>query len=154
MNDLKDDRLREKNVETLKKFFFFTEEERVDRADLFTDDAVCIAGFTEPPVTNTVGKEAIRKRFKRSTKTFKNYTYTNVIINSTQDPDKFFVEEGGYGIVVNPNTKEEITPKGPNPHINIFLMEDGKIKMWREYFDQMYAMKLLGVETPEFRPFG
>jgi len=154
MSESKEDALRKKNMATLDKFFNFhvagtTREERIK---LFADEAVMQTGFAEPP-EQTVGIEAIRKRFHMLAKYFKDYKYYNVKINSTQDPNKFFVEEGGFGIILKPGAPP-LTPKAPNPHINLMIMEDGKIKLWREYFDQLYAMKLLGVEVPEFLPLG
>ncbi len=145
MTESSEDVLRKKNRAMIEKLFTSPFS---DWASLFTDDPIFRLGFTNP-IQQLFGIESLRKAFADFSKEFPDFRYTKFNIHSFADPNEFFVEDEGYGTVVRPGFPP-ITPKAPVNHVNIFVMQDGKIKMWTEYFDRYFAMKALGMDLPEF----
>jgi ketosteroid isomerase-like protein len=152
VSTLKEDELRKKNQATVEKFFH-REHPTVDETiNLFTEDGVWQTGWDDPipQQTQWVGQAQLKVHFTGSRRFIKKWTWFNLRVTPTLDPNKFFVEAEARATFAQPGDVD-FTPKIPNRYIFIFNMQDGKIKSANEYFDRLYAMKAMGMDVPEFR---
>jgi ketosteroid isomerase-like protein len=140
---------RQKNLTSINTFFK-TMSPDVDA--LFADDAVkeitfaTFASKDESPL-RWVGKEEIKKNFKANDERFSGWTWENVKIYSTQNPNVFWVEADGTGKLKLEGVTRTYTQKN---YFVCFDMKDGKIKRYREIMNPLELIKSIGgkIELP------
>jgi len=128
-----DDELRKKNQATVEKYFTSS---LIETVDLYADDA-------------TYSREDLMKEAIFNSKSFPDWKYTSFKVYSTQDPNKFFVEAAGSGTFYK-NGDQKATPvKYSNTYIDVFIMQNGKIKSFEEHMDSLVLLKAMGYTPPE-----
>lgn len=144
--------LRKRNRETVEKYMNTRGEERLRRHLLFTEDGV--GGLW----TNDTGKPiAIRGRDRLaahavwSLKCFPDWVWTNVQIFETQDPNFFWVECDGEGAIRFPGYPEGYYR---NHFLHSFQLENGKIRLQREFMNPFEQLRALGIPVPQIRREG
>jgi hypothetical protein len=144
--------LRKTNRATVEKYMNTRGEERLRRHLLFTEDGV--GGLW----TNDTGKPiAIRGRDRLaehaiwSLKCFPDWVWTNIQIFETDDPGFFWVECDGEGAIRFPGY-----PEGHyrNHFLHSFQLENGKIKLQREFMNPFEQLRALNIPVPEIRREG
>jgi ketosteroid isomerase-like protein len=121
-------------------------QDRLHRHELFTDDG-CGGLWTtdtgEPIVIR--GKARLRDHAVWSLKCFPDWRWYNVRIFDTQDPNIFWVECDGKGLIRFAGYPEGIYA---NHFIHYFEFADGKIKLQREFMNPVQQFKSLGLPVP------
>lgn len=139
------DELRIKNRATVERFFKTHGEER---ANLFTED-----GSKEIPYPASFGqtwrwdgKAAVLKNFTSNIDLFVDWTWKDLKLDETLDPNKLWVEATGTGRqAVNDLSKPRAYT---NHYIFCFEMRDGLIFKMREFHNPLALLDSLGVELP------
>jgi len=152
------DELRRKNQATIEKYFTLP---FVKGVDLFTDDgsydtnayAVQAATAVGQDEKNNVKESVVKGKAQLledaifDTRSFPDWKYSRLKIDSTRDPNKFFVEAEGSGTFFR-NGDPAATPAiYSNTYIDVLTMQDGKIKSFVEHVDQqLNLLKVLGID--------
>ena len=86
-----------------------------------------------------------------SLKTFPDWEWYNVQIFETQDPGHFWVECDGRGKV-----RFADYPEGwyENHYLHSFELENGLIKLQREFMNPFEQLRSLGIPVPEIKRAG
>lgn len=120
--------LRKKNLETIYKFLECKgPERRITRAPLFTPD-----GRKEMELR--IGEKVImqdqpfQQWLDETAEMFPDWGFYDNTIFQTEDPNIFLVKSNGRGCEVHGGVSTPVS----SFYINEFLMEDGKIKRFRE----------------------
>jgi ketosteroid isomerase-like protein len=110
-----------------------------ERADLFTEDALCVYPFCgdTTEVDGVHGREAIRATFAHGMTVFHPFAYVDVLVFSTQDPDVFWADVKSRG----KQTRDGETIDVYNKYIFFFRFHDGLIAEMREYYNPLLALK-------------
>jgi hypothetical protein len=143
-----DNELRQLNLATVEKYMNMNGP-RLNRYKLFTDDCQIISPFTEYGEPETFsGIEQVAQRDKDTTEIFPDWTWSNVKIFQTQDLNYFWVECDGGG--------QAFLPGHPPAHhsdhfIHSFQMENGKIKVYREFRNPVKELMDFGLEIPHLK---
>ncbi|WP_159941357.1 MULTISPECIES: PhzA/PhzB family protein [unclassified Nocardiopsis] len=150
--DASESEVREYNRRIVKQYMETRGQDRLKRHLLFAEDGV--GGLW----TNDTGKPiAIRGRNRLgehavwSLKCFPDWVWTNVKIFDTQDPNFFWVECDGEGLI-----RFEGYPEGryENHFIHSFLFEGGEIIQQREFMNPFEQLRALGIPVPTIRRAG
>jgi hypothetical protein len=128
-----DDELRKKNQATVEKYFISS---FVECVDLFVDDA-------------TQSKKDLMTEAIFNSKSFPDWKYSSFKVYSTRDPNKFFVEAAGSGTFYKNGDTKATPVKYSNTYIDVFIMQDGKIKSFEEHLDPLVLLKAMGYSPPE-----
>lgn len=137
--------LREKNFETVKRFF---QLHGLERLEVFTEDGAKELGFgmdPESPAPRWNGKKMLQENFGGNISLFAGWTWENMSFYSTQNPNRFFVEADGHG-------KQAVTGHETdyrNHYIFRFTMADGLIREMIEYNNPIQLMYAMGVKLPK-----
>lgn len=141
-----ENKLREKNRATIEEFF---KRHAEARAELFAEDGckeLTYAANGGAP-QRWEGKSEVLKNFTANKTFFPNWNWRDITIDSTQDPDKFWVEAYGYGEQQVGDSPEPT--KYENHYVICFRMKDGLILEMREINNPLRLMMALGVKLPE-----
>lgn len=144
---MSDDRdLRARNRETVERYVRLTGEERLNRWRLFTPDGSGGLRTTDSgePIA-AVGREALAEADAWNYRYFEDWTYSEIEVFETQDPNRFWVECVGTGWITFPAYERA---RYTNRYLHYFLMEDGLIKQYWEYMNPCAEMHALGIEVP------
>jgi ketosteroid isomerase-like protein len=125
---------------------------RLTRYQLFTDDGVggLWTGDTTEPIVSR-GTEKLKAHGEWSLTVFPDWEWTNIEIDETQDPNRFWVECDGEGKILFPGYEPGYYR---NHFIHSFLLENGKIKQNREFMNPYNQLRALGIEVPEIKREG
>ena len=138
--------LRAKNRATIEEFF---KRHGEARAELFAQDGckelTYAANGGEPQ--RWEGKEEVLKNFTANKTFFPKWGWSNLTIDDTQDPNKFWVE--GYGGGEQQIADAPEPTKYENHYIFGFKMKDGLILEMREFNNPLKLMQAFGVELPK-----
>lgn len=143
---LNDNELRARNRATVEKYIYARDEERLHRYELFTEDGT--GGLFTTETGNPIqgkGHEGLRMADEFNYSYFNGWHYSDVTIYETQDPNKFWVECTGSGIIEFPAYEPT---EYSNHYIHSFAMEDGLIKEYWEYMNPCAEMHALGIPVP------
>lgn len=143
-----EDKLRLKNLATVKKYLKMSGS-RLDRHKLFTDDCIWGRGFTEAGDTEQIkGSANLAKTDEWNTRCFPDWKWTNIIIFQTQDPNYFWAECDGSGQAIFPG----YPPTVHSAHfLHSFEMDNGKIKVYREFFNPVKELLDFGYKVPQLK---
>ncbi|MFT4210969.1 MAG: PhzA/PhzB family protein [Microbacterium sp.] len=140
-----DEELRRRNRATIEKYFAMGGN-RTGRHLLFAEDGAggLYTTDTGEPI-QSVGHEALAAADEWNNTYFSDWSWSNVEIFETQDPNRFWVECDGGGVVhftAYPAGRYE------NHYIHSFQMNDGLIQTYWEYMNPCSEMRALGIEVP------
>jgi len=143
-----DDKLRSKNLATVKKYISMVVP-RLNRHKLFTDDCTWGLGFSERGRPIYVkGIKKLAKMDEMNTRCFPDWKWRNIKIFQTQDPNFFWVECDGSGNALF----SSYPPTRHSAHfIHSFEMENGKIKFYREFFNPVKELLDFGFKVPQLK---
>lgn len=97
------------------------------------------------------GREALREADRNNVAYFPDWTWSDVHIYDTQDPNRFWAECVAAGRIVLPAYPES---HYSNHYIHSFVMDDGLIVEYWEYMNPCAEFRALGIELPAVeRPF-
>jgi ketosteroid isomerase-like protein len=107
-----------------------------ERLALFAEDGMREIVSTKSCLPErTVGRKALREKMERLQKKWAEFSYSNVTIYKTPDPEQFIVECDGEGLIKNPMFTQ---PHHYDNHFFvIFVVKNGKIKSMREFMNPM-----------------
>lgn len=146
------DALRRRNRAVVADYMSRTGEGRLTRYLLFAEDgrAGLWTGDSEEPIVSR-GREKLQAHGEWSLQCFPDWEWKNVEIYETQDPGRFWVECDGEGQILFPGY-----PPGhyKNHFIHSFLLEDGLIKLEREFMNPYQQMRALGMNVPTIKREG
>lgn len=147
-----DEEVRRSNRAIVEQYMVTRGEARLRRHLLFTEDGVgglWTSDRGEPIVIR--GRDRLAQHAVWSLWCFPDWAWSEVQIFETQDPNWFWVECRGEGIIRFPGY-----PEGHyrNHFIHSFRFEDGKIKEQREFMNPCEQFRALGVPVPEIRREG
>jgi len=138
---------RSHNRRIVQQYMDTSGQDRLRRHELFTEDG-CGGLWTtdvgEPIVIR--GKERLGEHAVWSLKCFPDWRWSDVKIFDTQDPNIFWVECTGKGLI-----RFAGYPEGSyaNHFIHYFEFADGKIKLQREFMNPVQQFKALGLPVPQ-----
>ncbi|SFO01133.1 PhzA/PhzB family protein [Xenorhabdus japonica] len=144
---IQDNEVQQHNRLIVEKYMNTKGQDRLKRHELFTEDG-CGGLWTtdtgEPIMTKS--KARLAEHAVWSLKCFPDWHWYNIVIFDTQDPNIFWVECDGKGII-----RFEGYPEGmyENHFIHYFEFENGKIKIQREFMNPCQQFKALGVDLPK-----
>lgn len=144
--------VRSRNRRIVQQYMDTRGEDRLRRHELFTDDG-CGGLWTtdtgEPIVIR--GKDRLGEHAVWSLRCFPDWRWFNVKIFDTQDPNVFWVECDGEGLI-----RFAGYPDGTyvNHFLHYFEFEDGKIKLQREFMNPVQQFKSLGLPVPKIQRAG
>ncbi|MBD2816631.1 PhzA/PhzB family protein [Xenorhabdus sp. Flor] len=140
-------KVRQQNRLIVEKYMATKGQDRLKRYELFSEDG-CGGLWTsdtgEPLMIK--GRKSLAKHAVWVLKYFPDWVWYNVDIYSTQDPNIFWVECDGKGIIRFDDYPEGIYE---NHFIHYFEFENGKIKLQREFMNPCQQFKALGIEIPK-----
>ncbi|MEU6409357.1 PhzA/PhzB family protein [Microbispora sp. NPDC046933] len=144
--------LRKINRATVEQYMNTRGEERLRRHLLFTEDGVggLWTNDTGQPIAIR-GRDRLAEHAVWSLKCFPDWVWTNVQIFETDDPNFFWVECDGEGAIRFPGY-----PEGhySNHFLHSFQLENGKIKLQREFMNPFEQLRALSIPVPEIRREG
>ncbi|PHV07269.1 phenazine biosynthesis protein [Janthinobacterium sp. BJB412] len=138
--------IQQKNREIVEQYMGTKGQDRLKRHELFNEDG-CGGLWTtetgEPIVIR--GKSRLAEHAVWSLQCFPDWEWHNVSVFDTQDPNKFWVECDGHGLI-----RFDGYPEGVyrNHFIHYFEFENGKIKLQREFMNPCQQFKALGLPVP------
>jgi phenazine biosynthesis protein len=144
--------LRGRNRAIVAQYMNTRGPDRLTRHLLFTADGTGGLWTTdsgEPIVIR--GRDRLAEHGVWSLGCFPDWAWTNVEIFDTQDPDRFWVECDGEGII-----RFAGYPDGHyrNHFLHSFRFEAGKIKEQREFMNPCQQFRALGIDVPRIRRVG
>lgn len=147
-----DDEVRRRNRAVVETYLSTRGQDRLRRHLLFTEDGVggLWTNDTGQPIVIS-GRDRLGEHGVWSLQCFPDWTWTNVEIFDTQDPNRFWAECDGEGQIVFPGY-----PVGHyrNHFLHSFLFEDGLIKQQREFMNPIEQYRALGIAVPAVRRDG
>ncbi|RBQ20893.1 phenazine biosynthesis protein [Spongiactinospora rosea] len=147
-----EDELRKLNRATVEKYMNSLGQDRLTRHLLFTEDGVggLWTNDTGEPIAIR-GRDRLGEHAVWSLRCFPDWVWTNVQIFETQDPNFFWVECDGEGAIIFPGY-----PDGhyKNHFLHSFHLENGKIKLQREFMNPFEQLRALGIPVPEIKREG
>lgn len=144
--------LRKINRATVEQYMNTRGEDRLRRHLLFTEDGVggLWTNDTGQPIAIR-GRDRLGEHAVWSLKCFPDWVWTNIQIFETDDPNFFWVECDGEGAICFPGY-----PEGHyrNHFLHSFQLENGKIKLQREFMNPFEQLRALNIPVPEIRREG
>jgi len=144
--------LRKINRATVEQYMNTRGEDRLRRHLLFTEDGVggLWTNDTGQPIAIR-GRDRLGEHAVWSLKCFPDWVWTNIQIFETDDPNFFWVECDGEGAIRFPGY-----PEGHyrNHFLHSFQLENGKIKLQREFMNPFEQLRALNIPVPEIRREG
>jgi phenazine biosynthesis protein len=144
-----DEKVRTANRATVEAYLRTGREDRLARYLLFTEDGSAALFYTDigrPIVVR--GREKLKAHGELSLKVLPDWSWSDVAIYETQDPNRFWVECEGEGTILFPDY-----PQGHyrNHFIHSFVLDDGGIVQAREYTNPIEHMRALSIDTPHIK---
>ncbi|GAA4188232.1 PhzA/PhzB family protein [Microbispora amethystogenes] len=144
--------LRKINRATVEQYMNTRGEDRLRRHLLFTEDGVggLWTNDTGEPIAIR-GRDRLGEHAVWSLKCFPDWVWFNIQIFETDDPNFFWVECDGEGAIRFPGY-----PEGHyrNHFLHSFQLENGKIKLQREFMNPFEQLRALNIPVPEIRREG
>lgn len=147
-----DPALREKNTETVRRFLGLCGKDCAKRWELFTEDCTAGPGYSlDGKVRRILGREALKTAEALRAECFPDWRFVENEFHYTSDPNYILVTNYGQGVCVG---------YGETPFVfreymyHTFVMENGKIKSYREYYEPQKFAILTGFDMnlPVFGP--
>lgn len=138
--------LRAKNKATIEDFFKRHGETRAELFDIDGCKELTFAANGGEP-QRWEGKEEVLKNFTANKTFFPKWSWNIISIDSTQNPNKFWVEAVGNGEQQIAGSPEPT--RYENHYVMCFKMKDGLILEMREINNPLRLMKAFGVELPK-----
>lgn len=147
-----DQETRRHNRAVVEDYLSRTGNARLDRYLLFTEDGeggLWTTDTLEPIMSR--GHAKLKAHGEWSLQCFPDWVWFNIEIFETQDPDRFWVECDGEGMINFPGY-----PAGHyrNHFLHAFLFENGRIKQEREFMNPFRQLLALGIGIPEIKREG
>ncbi|KAA9374231.1 phenazine biosynthesis protein [Microbispora cellulosiformans] len=144
--------LRKINRATVEQYMNTRGEDRLRRHLLFTEDGVggLWTNDTGEPIAIR-GRDRLGEHAVWSLKCFPDWVWFNIQIFETDDPNFFWVECDGEGAIRFPGY-----PEGHyrNHFLHSFQLENGKIKLQREFMNPFEQLRALNIPVPEIKREG
>jgi len=146
-----DRELREKNIATILAYLSCEGDERMERWRYFTEDGQ--GGYTGPGKYDNYdftedgvpGHEGLKGSDAWNCRFFPGFHFSDLKLMQTQDPNYYVVMSKGDGYIDFPAYgKKEYS----NYFIHSFVMEDGRIKRYREHMNFCKVYHTLGIDLP------
>ena len=138
--------IRSRNRAVVEAYMALKGEARAERWKMFTDDATTGLQYTAAGTPMVVsGIDNIRKGDRFNCQNFPDWSFTNIEIFSSEDPDRFLVECDGEGtsmVLGRPVHHKD-------HYIHKFVFRDGKICLYREFMNPCNELIEMGVEMPQ-----
>ena len=141
-----DDEIRTRNRAVVDAYMALKGEQRAERWKMFTDDATTGLQYSasgEPMIVE--GIDNIRQGDKFNCKNFPDWSFTNIEVFYTDDPNKFLVECDGSGTSMLLGRPIQHA----DHYIHKFVFRDGKIMTYREFMNPCNELIEMGVKMPE-----
>lgn len=147
-----EDEIRRRNRAVVEDYMSRRGAGRLTRYQLFTEDGTggLYTADTKEPVITT-GHAGLKAHGEWSLKMFPDWTWFNVEIFQTQDPNRFWVECDGAGQILFPDYPPGVYE---NHFIHAFKFRDGRIAEQREFMNPFQQLRALGIEVPVVRRGG
>jgi phenazine biosynthesis protein len=142
-----DAELRRSNRTIVETYLSARGEQRLTRHLLFAEDGAGGLWTTEsghPIVIH--GRDRLRDHGIWSLTCFPDWTWYDIQIFETQDPNVFWAECEGEGKILFPGYPEGFYR---NHFLHSFHFENGKIKQQREFMNPCNQFRALGIAVPE-----
>ena len=138
--------IRKRNREVVYKYMTCRGEDRLQRHSLFVEDGTGGLYSTETGESIVIrGRDRLGEHAKWSLKAFPDWQWTNVKIFGTDDPNFFWVECDGKGLIRYPGYPDgEYT----NHFMHSFEFQDGLIVRQREFMNPCNQFRALGIPVP------
>ncbi|MGW0882925.1 PhzA/PhzB family protein [Streptomyces sp. NPDC002671] len=143
---------REANRRIVEQYMNTRGQDRLRRHELFTEDGQGGLWTTETgePIVIS-GRDRLGEHAVWSLKCFPDWTWVDIEIFDTQDPNQFWVECNGRGKILFPGYSEGFYE---NHFIHYFRFENGKIRLQREFMNPCQQFRALGIEVPQVKREG
>jgi uncharacterized protein len=132
--------IRGKNEQTIRRYFELLSQKRMDEwLKLWAEDGVQDMPYSPKGFPKRVeGKAAVAKHYSALPTSVGRMEFPDLKIYPTTDPNKFFVEFRGE--------IEVLATKKPynNTYAGLFKFRDGKVTLFREYFDPIVFTEAWG----------
>lgn len=141
------DELRAHNHETVADYLSRRGNDRLTRHELFAADGVSGLWTADTPEpVRTVGRDQIAKHAKWSLSCFPDWEWYNIDIFDTQDPEQFWAECDGRGII-----RFESYPEGhyQNHFLHSFKFRGTELVLQREFMNPFRQLEALGIPVPK-----
>ncbi|MCC7463927.1 MAG: PhzA/PhzB family protein [Gammaproteobacteria bacterium] len=141
--DLRNDPLlRQRNLAAVQQYFSYSGRSHAGRWQLFTEDGSTGPGYTaDGRILRATGIDKVKAAEGIRAESFPDWTYSQLKIHQTTDPNVFAVDVMGKGVCVDYAAK----PFDYMEHFYYsFRMRDGRIKDLREYADPKRIPALMG----------
>ena len=149
--DPADDALRQKNMQAVIGYMTAAGEDRLNRWKLFVDgpDSTLSLGFAgqKEPVVNR-GIDNIRTTNESYVRDFPDWSFKNLVLRLTGEPNIIFVEADGAGTSLKAGTEERASTQHSEHSLHRFILEDGKIKHYTEFMNPINELLKLGFKMP------
>ncbi|WP_028646607.1 PhzA/PhzB family protein [Nocardiopsis sp. CNT312] len=143
---------RRRNRAVVERYMDCKGQDRLERHLLFTEDGVggLWTNDTGEPIVIR-GRDRLAEHAVWSLACFPDWVWTNVEVFETQDPDFFWVECDGEGLI-----RFEGYPEGHyrNHFLHSFHFENGRIRQQREFMNPFEQLRALGIPAPTIRREG
>jgi phenazine biosynthesis protein len=147
-----DESLRESNRRIVEQYMNTQGQDRLTRHLLFTEDGTGGLWTTDSGQPIVIrGRERLSEHGVWSLKCFPDWTWTNIDIFDTQNPNKFWVECDGIGKILFPGYPEGFYR---NHFLHSFKFEGGRIKEQREFMNPCEQFRALGITLPAIKRAG
>ena len=109
-------------------------------ADMFAEDGIHELPFAPPGVPIVLqGRENIRNYFAAITKTpVEFHEFTDLSVHQTLDPDVVIAEYQAHGVITSSGAPYNTR------YIQVLHARNGKITLWRDYWNPLSGAKALG----------
>lgn len=147
------DAIRQRNRKIVDQYMHTRGEARLKRHLLFAQDGIGGLWTTDTGQPIMIrGRDLLAKHAVWSLQCFPDWTWTDIQIFDTQDPNWFWVECRGEGAIVFPGYPQGLYR---NHFLHSFRFdEDGLIKEQREFMNPCEQFRALGIEVPLVRRDG
>lgn len=147
-----DPAVQEKNTETIRQFLACQGADCANRWRLFTEDCTAGPGYSlDGKVRRIMGLEKLKKAEALRAQCFPDWKFGENQFHYTQDPNYILVTNYGQGICVGYGEKPMVFREYM---YHTFVMKDGKIQHYREYYEPQKFALLMGFDMnlPVFGP--
>ncbi|MBO1678785.1 PhzA/PhzB family protein [Bittarella massiliensis (ex Durand et al. 2017)] len=149
--DPADDALRQKNLQAVIGYMTAAGEDRLERWKLFepSDETTLTLGFAaqQEPVVNR-GIRCIRQTNESYVRDFPDWSFQNLVVRLTGDPNIIFVEADGAGTSLKQGTEERASSQHSEHSLHRFICKDGKILHYTEFMNPINELLKLGYQMP------
>jgi ketosteroid isomerase-like protein len=128
---------QERNRRTVEEYMALKGPDLIEeRLALFAEDGMRETCFTRSCLPErTVGKRALHERMLRLRKKWADFSYSNVRIYGTPDPETLIVECDGRGLIKNPMFTSP--HEYENHFFFLFVVKDARISLMKEFMNPM-----------------